>query len=136
MQDLACLDPSRWCALNYAEFIADTTLVVERLCHFMEVPVDEALRAHCSRALPNSRYTLSPPAADKWRRHAHELAPEMPAVIEMCEQINEFVLGASLPLATDLSIDLTAMPTQGKLSRNEPCSCGSKKKYKHCHGRL
>ena len=136
MQDLAGLDPSRWCALNYAEFIANTTSVVERLCHFMEVPVDEALRAHCSGRLPNSRYTLSPPAADKWRRHAHELAPEMPGVIAMCEQINEFVMGSSSPLATDLSINPTVVPTQRKLSRNEPCSCGSKKKYTHCHGRL
>ena len=23
-----------------------------------------------------------------------------------------------------------------KISRNEPCSCGSGKKYKHCHGRV
>jgi preprotein translocase subunit SecA len=24
----------------------------------------------------------------------------------------------------------------GKVGRNEPCPCGSGKKYKHCHGRL
>ncbi|MGH8620738.1 MAG: SEC-C metal-binding domain-containing protein, partial [Burkholderiales bacterium] len=24
----------------------------------------------------------------------------------------------------------------GKIGRNEPCPCGSGKKYKHCHGRL
>jgi preprotein translocase subunit SecA len=23
-----------------------------------------------------------------------------------------------------------------KVGRNEPCPCGSGKKYKHCHGRL
>jgi len=23
-----------------------------------------------------------------------------------------------------------------KVSRNEPCPCGSGKKYKHCHGKL
>ena len=23
-----------------------------------------------------------------------------------------------------------------KISRNEPCSCGSGKKYKHCHGKV
>ena len=26
--------------------------------------------------------------------------------------------------------------TWGKVSRNEPCPCNSKKKYKHCHGRI
>jgi preprotein translocase subunit SecA len=25
---------------------------------------------------------------------------------------------------------------QPKVGRNEPCPCGSGKKYKHCHGRL
>jgi preprotein translocase subunit SecA len=24
----------------------------------------------------------------------------------------------------------------GKVGRNEPCPCGSGKKYKHCHGKL
>ena len=24
----------------------------------------------------------------------------------------------------------------GKVGRNDPCPCGSGKKYKHCHGRL
>ena len=24
----------------------------------------------------------------------------------------------------------------GKVGRNEPCPCGSGKKYKHCHGRF
>jgi preprotein translocase subunit SecA len=24
----------------------------------------------------------------------------------------------------------------GKIGRNDPCPCGSGKKYKHCHGRL
>ena len=23
-----------------------------------------------------------------------------------------------------------------KIGRNEPCPCGSKKKYKHCHGKV
>ncbi|MGH8751313.1 MAG: SEC-C metal-binding domain-containing protein, partial [Burkholderiales bacterium] len=25
---------------------------------------------------------------------------------------------------------------QGKIGRNDPCPCGSGKKYKHCHGKL
>jgi tetratricopeptide (TPR) repeat protein len=27
------------------------------------------------------------------------------------------------------------LPPHGKVGRNEPCPCGSGKKYKHCHGR-
>ena len=26
--------------------------------------------------------------------------------------------------------------TWGKIGRNEPCPCGSGKKYKHCHGAI
>jgi preprotein translocase subunit SecA len=26
--------------------------------------------------------------------------------------------------------------TGAKVGRNEPCPCGSGKKYKHCHGKL
>ena len=29
-----------------------------------------------------------------------------------------------------------AAPVNRKVSRNEPCPCGSGKKYKHCHGKL
>lgn len=134
IEDLTKLDSSRWHALNYAEFIADTELVVERLCQFMEVPVDEQLRAHCRGTLPTSRYTLSEPAVGKWQRHAQELAPKMAAAGAMCEQVNRFVAGQSQLLATELEIALTAQPAKRKIGRNESCPCGSKKKYKQCHG--
>ena len=29
-----------------------------------------------------------------------------------------------------------ARPAGAKVGRNEPCPCGSGKKYKHCHGKL
>ncbi|KAF0132887.1 MAG: secA, partial [Methylocystaceae bacterium] len=32
--------------------------------------------------------------------------------------------------------DATNPATWGKVGRNEPCPCGSGKKYKHCHGAL
>ncbi len=34
------------------------------------------------------------------------------------------------------SIDPTNPRTWGKVSRNDPCPCGSGKKYKHCHGQI
>jgi len=30
----------------------------------------------------------------------------------------------------------TVAPAVPRVGRNEPCPCGSGKKYKHCHGRL
>jgi preprotein translocase subunit SecA len=37
-----------------------------------------------------------------------------------------------------VSIDVTAPVVRDgrKVGRNEPCPCGSGKKYKHCHGQL
>jgi preprotein translocase subunit SecA len=33
-----------------------------------------------------------------------------------------------------VTLDPKRPETWGKVSRNEPCPCGSGKKYKHCHG--
>jgi len=30
----------------------------------------------------------------------------------------------------------TVKPEVPRVGRNEPCPCGSGKKYKHCHGKL
>jgi preprotein translocase subunit SecA len=34
------------------------------------------------------------------------------------------------------AVDPNDSRTWGKVSRNEPCPCGSGKKFKHCHGAL
>jgi preprotein translocase subunit SecA len=38
-------------------------------------------------------------------------------------------------LHSQASRDPADPQTWGKVGRNEPCPCGSGKKYKHCHGR-
>ena len=39
--------------------------------------------------------------------------------------------------AADAESQHTPFTRQGrKVGRNEPCPCGSGKKYKHCHGKL
>ena len=35
-----------------------------------------------------------------------------------------------------VAVDPNDPSTWGKIGRNEPCPCGSGKKYKHCHGRI
>jgi preprotein translocase subunit SecA len=37
--------------------------------------------------------------------------------------------------ATKKKVQPTVRQTQ-KVGRNDPCPCGSGKKYKHCHGKL
>jgi preprotein translocase subunit SecA len=40
------------------------------------------------------------------------------------------------PRAKAAAVDPTNPATWGKVGRNDPCPCGSGKKYKHCHGAL
>ena len=44
---------------------------------------------------------------------------------------------AASALSTDTAVlerDPNDSTTWGRVGRNEPCPCGSGKKYKHCHG--
>ena len=45
-------------------------------------------------------------------------------------------LSAAVVLFEQSDSDLFAANAGPKVGRNEPCPCGSGKKYKHCHGRL
>jgi preprotein translocase subunit SecA len=36
----------------------------------------------------------------------------------------------------DQAVAITPVRTEPKIGRNEPCPCGSGKKYKHCHGQV
>jgi len=61
------------------------------------------------------------------------------AIEERAEQISNVTYSA--PDETGQAQTVTASPTDtpqsfGPVGRNEPCPCGSGKKYKHCHGKL
>ena len=43
--------------------------------------------------------------------------------------------GSSRPAARAQGGSVTVVRSQPKLGRNDPCHCGSGKKFKHCHGR-
>ena len=54
------------------------------------------------------------------------------------DELNARIASAdfSADAATIAERDPAAPETWGKVGRNEPCPCGSGKKYKHCHGAL
>jgi len=45
------------------------------------------------------------------------------------------ILGENIPLVTDIPIDKLDDVIFKKVVRNDPCPCGSGKKYKKCCGR-
>jgi len=78
--------------------------------------------------------TLAPPAAAPGRLRAHHDSPE-PQVGAGAPQ------GEGLPGSDTVVRQVAAEnrdpndpATWGKVGRNEPCPCGSGKKFKHCHG--
>lgn len=75
LDDLAALDASDWCAVAYEDLVRDPAASVARLCAFAGVAVDEDLARATSEPLKLSRYTLSAPDPEKWRRHERLIAP-------------------------------------------------------------
>jgi hypothetical protein len=73
LDDLAALPPSRVHTTRYERLVAAPDAELRRL--------SQALGLHWDRpvdgTLPHSRYTLSKPAPDKWRRHAAEIEPHL-----------------------------------------------------------
>jgi preprotein translocase subunit SecA len=45
-------------------------------------------------------------------------------------------LGMDAPGAQQAEVAAESAATGPKVGRNDPCPCGSGKKYKHCHGQL
>jgi Sulfotransferase family/SEC-C motif len=142
MADLAALPRARWTAVNAADLIAGTHATVSRLCAFMDVPLDAALAQRVAEPLPLSRYTVTAPSGDKWKRHAGALARVWATVAPRVEEINRFIDGLATPLdatapaaSATIAPELPARAAAATPGRNEPCPCGSGQRYKACHGR-
>ncbi len=86
-EDLALLPSDRWTAVEYSELIRAPQATVERLCGFLGIDVDPALRARIEAPLPPARYTLTPPAADKWRMNAALIERVLPRVASTWERL-------------------------------------------------
>jgi preprotein translocase subunit SecA len=70
------------------------------------------------------------PAPEPKRRAAAELHFEHAEVSALAEG------EADEELAEEQTAHTPYVRQERKIGRNEPCPCGSGKKYKHCHGRL
>ena len=88
------------------------------------------------------RAIIQTEAAESWQN-----APHAPQKLETVhEQPQTFVGSPSAEDEPEQSkqpfaygqqpFDKNNPETWGKISRNDPCPCGSGKKYKHCHGKI
>jgi hypothetical protein len=79
MKDLAALPDGDWCCVRYEDVVSDPAATLARLCTFADVPFGERMRALARNPLRPSRYTLTPPDPEKWRKNEGAMKPFLPA---------------------------------------------------------
>src|SRR5690606_4195118 len=96
----------------------------------------EAMISHMREAVTGQlmRVEIVPPdePPPEMAVHAHKLDP---ATGEDEMAFADVPLAPAADAAVAAARDPQNPTTWGKVGRNEPCPCGSGKKYKHCHGR-
>jgi hypothetical protein len=80
LDDLAHLPRERWTSLRYGDLTTKPRETILRLCEFAAIAPDENLLTRLGQPLPLSRYTQTPPAADKWQANAVALERVLPGV--------------------------------------------------------
>ncbi len=104
LQELGRLDPARWMAVSYGQQVGQPAETLQRICDFCQISAGGILNALSGGGSKLSRYTLSPPDKDKWRRNALSLEKILPGLRETMEYIKANTSG--LPDDEfDLSLD-------------------------------
>jgi hypothetical protein len=80
LDDLAARGRDRWCAVSYAELVADPERTLRSICDFAGLEFDAALAARAAGPLPVSRHTLTEPHSAKWQRNASLIERVLPGL--------------------------------------------------------
>ncbi len=87
LAELTKLDRDRWMAVSYGQQVQAPAATVTAICNFCGISAVEILEALDRGESKLSRYTISPPAADKWRSNAAALARVLPGLQDTVELI-------------------------------------------------
>jgi hypothetical protein len=87
VEDLAALPRTAWSLVRYTDLVREPRQTIQRIAQFAALPWDHQVEQHVAQSLPHSSMTLSAPAADKWRKHAGQLAPLLPALEPLIRQV-------------------------------------------------
>jgi Sulfotransferase family len=85
LDDLEALPVERCTIVRYDALVADPTAEIRRLYEAIGLDWDEA-----EVSLRLSKYTVSPPDPDKWRRHAGEIEAVLPSLAEQIARAERF----------------------------------------------
>ena len=76
LDDLEQLPADRWTVARYENLVSDLGAEIRRLCQGVSLEWDRVF----DKEPPLSRYTVSAPDPEKWRRHASEIESLMPSI--------------------------------------------------------
>lgn len=87
LADLHELPREHWCVIEYDSLLANTGFELQRLCHFSQIIHGPRMVEVASQPLKRSRYTLTAPDPDKWKKNAAELDPVIPSTEPLMAQL-------------------------------------------------
>ncbi len=91
LDDLNELPRDRWCAIDYDSLLANTGRELQRLCLFSQIIFGPRMHEAASKPLKLSKYTLSAPHPDKWKKNAAELEPVIASTERMMTTLRGLV---------------------------------------------
>jgi hypothetical protein len=87
LDDLKAMPREDWCAVSYEQLLSNPQQVLQKLCAFAGIEYDERLQAVAEKPLKPSRYTISAPAPEKWKRNEASMKPFLPETEDVAREI-------------------------------------------------
>ncbi len=73
LDDLEKRPRASWMLVKYGDLLANPLEELRRICYFCEIPFGTAMEEAGEQPLAYSKYTLTPPDPDKWKKNEEEI---------------------------------------------------------------
>ncbi len=90
LDDLELIKSDVLC-LSYESLISETNTTLKRACDFCGVPFGPKMQKFVDSGFTHSKFTLTPPESDKWRRHQAMLCEIEPDYQSAARRLERFV---------------------------------------------
>lgn len=87
LDDLKVLPENDWCFVSYHDLVEQPQQTLRRISLFAELQWHEPIAQLFSEPLPFSSMVISPPVADKWRKHEAEILLCLQTIAPLAKQI-------------------------------------------------
>jgi len=89
LDDLERLPPERWIACQYDDLTQHTETLIQKICDFTDLQMDERLAQRTAGDLPLSRFTQTVPDAEKWRKNEAGIMPVLDSLDETWQRCGQ-----------------------------------------------